>query len=105
MNAAHPTPESPDSDYQQALSAYLERGGEELLARAYELARGALAAGRSGPGAGRLHRCALRAIAAAAVGARDAAFLMDSATTFLAETLSQFEMAHRGYRDSLVAWR
>jgi len=34
MNAAHPTPESPDSNYQQALSAYLERGGEALLAPA-----------------------------------------------------------------------
>jgi signal transduction histidine kinase len=31
--------------------------------------------------------------------------LIDSATTFLAETLSPFEMTHRGYRDSLIAWR
>jgi len=47
----------------------------------------------------------LRAIAAAADGRRDPGSLIDSATTFLAEMLSPFEMTHRGYRDSLVAWR
>jgi len=105
MNAAHPTPESPDSNYQQALSAYLERGGEALLARAYELGRDALAGGRSIPDLVGLHSRALRAIAAAADGRRDPGSLIDSATTFLAEMLSPFEMTHRGYRDSLVAWR
>jgi len=105
MNAAHPTPESPDSNYQQALSAYLERGGEELLARAYELGRDALTEGRSIPDLVGLHSRALRAIVAAADGRGDPGVLIDSATTFLAEMLSPFEMTHRGYRDSLVAWR
>jgi len=35
----------------------------------------------------------------------DPGSLIDSANTFLAEMLSPFEMTHRGYRDSLVAWR
>jgi len=104
MNATHPTPESPDSNYQQVLSAYVERGGEALLARAYEFGRDALAEGRSIPDLVGLHSRALRAIVAAG-GRRDTGFLIDSATTFLAETLSPFEMTHRGYRDSLVAWR
>src|ERR1700682_4175900 len=105
MNAAHPTPESPDSSYQQALSAYVERGGETLLARAYELGRDALADGRSIPDLVGLPRPGLRGIRAAADGRRDTGLLIDSATTFLAEMLSPFEMTHRGYRDSLVAWR
>ena len=105
MNAAHPTPESADSNYQQALSAYLERGGEALLARAYELGRDALAGGRSIPDLVGLHSRALRAIVATADGRRDPGSVIDSATTFLAEMLSPFEMTHRGYRDSLVAWR
>src|SRR6266478_71060 len=105
MNATHPTPESPDSNYQQALSAYVEGGGEALLARAYELGRDALAEGRSIPDLVGLHSRALRTIVVAADGRRDTGFLIDSATTFLAEMLSPFEMTHRGYRDSLVAWR
>jgi signal transduction histidine kinase len=105
MNATHPPPESPDSSYQQALAAYVERGGEALLARAYELGRDALAEGRSIPDLVGLHSRALRAIVATAGGRRDTGSLIDSATTFLAETLSPFEMTHRGYRDSLVAWR
>src|SRR6266481_3553726 len=105
MNATQPKTESPDPNYQQALSAYVERGGEALLARAYDFGREALAQGRSIPELVGLHSRALRAILAAADGRRDTGLLIDSATTFLAETLSPFEMTHRGYRDSLIAWR
>jgi signal transduction histidine kinase len=105
MNATPPRAESSDSNYRQALAAYVERGGEALLARAYELGREALTEGRSIPELVGLHSRALRAIIAAAGGRGDSGLLVDSATTFLAETLSPFEMTHRGYRDSLVAWR
>ena len=105
MNATHPQAESSDRNYQQALSAYVERGGEALLARAYDFGREALAQGRSIPELVGLHSRALRAIVAAADRRRDGASLIDSAATFLAETLSPFEMTHRGYRDSLIAWR
>src|SRR2546430_8053321 len=66
MNATHPQPESSDRNYQQALSAYLERGGEALLARAYDFGREALAQGRSIPDLVGLHSRALRALVAAA---------------------------------------
>src|SRR5258708_17562288 len=105
MNATQPKTGSPDPNYQQALSAYVERGGEALIARAYEFGREALAQGRSIPELVGLHSRALRAIVAAADGRRDTGLLIDSATIFLAETLSPFEMTHRGYRDSLIAWR
>ena len=53
MNATQPKTESPDPNYQQALSAYVERGGEALLARAYDFGREALAqVAREVPAAG-----------------------------------------------------
>jgi signal transduction histidine kinase len=104
-SATHPKPDSLDADYLEALAAYVEHGGEALLARAYELGRGALADGRSIPELVGVHSRALRAIAAGNGAPRDTGFLIDSAATFLAETLSPFEMTHRGYRDSLIAWR
>src|SRR5256885_16784801 len=71
MNATHPKPEPSDRNYQQALSDYVERGGETLLARAYEFGRDALAEGRSIPDLVGLHSRALRAVVAAADGRRD----------------------------------
>ena len=83
MNATHPQPESSDRSYQQALSAYVERGGEALLARAYDFGREALAQGRSIPELVGLHSRALRAIVAAADRRRDGASLIDSRRLFL----------------------
>src|SRR5256714_3247963 len=103
--ATLPRPESTGRSYQLARTCYVERGGEALLARAYDFGREALAQGRSIPDLVGLHSRALRALVAAAERRRDTASLIDSATTFLAETLSPFEMTHRGYRDSLIAWR
>ncbi len=105
MSATHPKLESPDSDYREALAAYVERGGEALLARAYELGRNALTEGRSIPELVGVHCRALRVIVSDTGTGREPVLLMESAATFLAETLSPFEMTHRGYRDSLIAWR
>jgi signal transduction histidine kinase len=105
MSATQTKRDSLAADYLEALAAYVEHGGEALLARAYELGRGALADGRSIPELVGVHTRALRAIAAASGAPRDMSFLIDSAAAFLAETLSPFEMTHRGYRDSLIAWR
>src|ERR1700739_445024 len=98
MSATHPKTDPLDSDYLEALAAYVEHGGEALLARAYELGRGALADGRSIPELVGVHTRALRAIAAASGAPRDMGFLIDSAAAFLAETLSPFEMTPRGQR-------
>src|SRR3984893_16271300 len=86
MNATQPTPESPNSNYQQALAAYVERGGEALLARAYELGREALAEGRSIPDLVGRHSRALRAIVAAAGGRRDTGLVIDFGATLLPGT-------------------
>src|SRR5438270_10351238 len=105
MSAIRPKPDLLDSDYREALAAYVAYGGEALLARGYELGRKALAAGRSIPELVGVHSRALRTLASDERAPGDPGLLIDSATTFLAETLSPFEMTHRGYRDSLIAWR
>jgi signal transduction histidine kinase len=105
MNATYPRPDPLDSDYQQALAEYVEHGGEALLARAYELGRDALAAGRSIPDLVGVHGRALQDIVSGAGIRVNPVLFIESAATFLAETLSPFEMTHRGYRDSLIAWR
>ena len=105
MSAIRPKPDLLDSDYREALAAYVAYGGEALLARGYELGRKALADGRSIPELVGVHSRALRTLASDDRAPRDPGLLIDSAETFLAETLSPFEMTHRGYRDSLIAWR
>jgi len=97
--------ESAESTYRLALGAYLAEGGEALLARAYELGREALTLGRSIPEVVGIHQRSLRfLIGAGRVDGRIES-VVDAAGDFLAEALSPFEMTHRGYRDSLIAWR
>lgn len=106
MNA---TPRSgPDRlarDYRGALFDYVACAGEGPLARAYELGRDAIAAGRSIPDIVGIHGAALQELLAAPAAGVRTDDLLDAAAQFLAESLSSFEMTHRGYRDSLVAWR
>src|SRR5256885_16521755 len=73
-------PESSDRSYQQALSAYVERGGEALMARAYDFGRGALAPGRSIHALVGLPSRALRGLVAAAERGPGPADLLVSAT-------------------------
>jgi signal transduction histidine kinase len=96
---------SAESDYREALAAYLAGGGEALLARAYELGREALTAGRSIPELVGTHQRAVNALIAGTRNERRVSARVDAAGNFLAEALSPFEMTHRGYRDSLIAWR
>jgi signal transduction histidine kinase len=92
-------------DYRGALYDYVASAGEAPLARAYQLGRDAIAAGRSIPDIVGIHGGALQELLADAVNPVRSDALVDSATQFLAESLSPFEMTHRGYRDSLFAWR
>src|SRR5256886_1506510 len=102
MNATHPQPESSDRSYQQALSAYVERGGEALLARAYDFGREALAQGRSIPHRVGLHSRALRALVAAAERRRDGGAPIDSAGAFFPATLAPLEIAQRRLPGSVL---
>jgi signal transduction histidine kinase len=105
MNATPRTqPDRLSRDYRGALFDYVACAGEAPLARAYQLGRDAIAEGRSIPDIVGIHGAALQELLAGAAGARSDD-LVDAAVQFLAESLSPFEMTHRGYRDSLIAWR
>lgn len=107
MNATlRPEPDRLARDYRGALYDYVACAGEAPLARAYQLGRDAIAEGRSIPDLVGIHGAVLHELlAGAAGGGMRADGLVNSAAQFLAESLSPFEMTHRGYRDSLVAWR
>jgi signal transduction histidine kinase len=107
MNATlRPEPDRLARDYRGALYDYVACAGEAPLARAYQLGRDAIAEGRSIPDLVGIHGAVLHELlAGASGGGARADGLVNSAAQFLAESLSPFEMTHRGYRDSLVAWR
>jgi signal transduction histidine kinase len=105
VNAMSLQPETSAAAYAAALADYLTRRDEALLARAYELGRAALAAGCSIPELVGLHKRSLQSLLTRGAVGRDTVTLLDAAGDFLAEALSPFEMTHRGYRDSLIAWR
>jgi PAS domain S-box-containing protein len=86
--------------YQVTLSAYVAREDEAALQRAYELGRKALNLGLGVMDVARLHQEALvRLVTRGAPRAADAHWAK-AVETFLMETLSAFEMAHRGFRDA-----
>jgi len=91
--------------YSEALSAYLMRPGEAARMRAYEIGRDALAAGQSIPDVVGVHSLALQELLAATDTRAGMQAVIATAGAFLTEALSPFEMTHRGYRDSLTAWR
>jgi signal transduction histidine kinase len=106
MNATlRPKPDRLARDYRDALYDYVACAGEAPLARAYQLGRDAIAEGRSIPDIVAIHGAALQELLAGATAASRTDALVDAAARFLAESLSSFEMTHRGYRDSLIAWR
>src|SRR5205807_10041952 len=90
MSAIRPKPDLLDSDYREALVAYVAYGGEALRARGYELGRKALADGRSIPELVCVHCRTLRTLASEARSPVYPGLLIDSAGTLLAPTLSAF---------------
>jgi len=91
--------------YLAALRAHLDGAGEESLARAYEIGRRALGEGLGVLGLIAVHEGAVAALVRerrlSAAGAR----LLAASGAFLAESLSSFEMTHRGYQEAVVALR
>jgi PAS domain S-box-containing protein len=87
------------SKYRAALAAYVELGTEEQLARAYELGRTALNLGLGVMDIARLHQESLVKLCAAQPAIATAKWTR-MVETFQMETLSAFEVAHRGFRDA-----
>jgi signal transduction histidine kinase len=94
-----------EEEYRLALREYAHSGGEAPLGRAYELGRSAFAERKSLMEIASLHHQALHAMLADAQGASSHQDLLTAAAEFLAETLSPYEMAHRGVQDAIAALR
>lgn len=89
--------------YGGALKGYLGRRDEADLQRAYELGRIALGKGVGILDLAVIHHDALaRMLPQVPVGAREE---ITQSAGFLVETLSPFEMTHRGFRESAIALR
>ncbi len=92
-------------EYCSAFGEYARRGGEAARGRAYELGRRAINEKKSLIEIASLHHQALDEMLASAEGATPNEKLLAAASEFLTETLSPYEMAHRGVQDATVALR
>ncbi|HEY4816319.1 MAG TPA: ATP-binding protein [Candidatus Acidoferrum sp.] len=107
MAARRTTKQEPsfENDYRSALSEYAARSGEAGLGRAYELGRKAMTEGKSLVELVAIHHRALQGIAREAGKGKGDGGLLRASADFLTESLSPYEMAHRGFQDAVKALR
>jgi signal transduction histidine kinase len=91
--------------YRSALSEYATRSGEAALGRAYELGRKAMTEGKSLLEIVAIHHRALQELILEGKNEKRKGELLRTSADFLAESLSPYEMAHRGFQDSVKALR
>src|SRR5258707_1243653 len=94
-----------EAQFGATLTAYVAHAEEALLGRAYELGRTAMSEGLSIPDLVAIDAKAVHAILADGRGPESAVAVIGIAAEFLAESLSPYEMTHRGYREAMVASR
>jgi signal transduction histidine kinase len=94
-----------ESLYSEELEHYLSGGGESALRAAYEVGRLALTQELGVLGMAALHHSALVKILAGIHGQDEAEARLKAASQFFAESLSPYEMAHRGFRDAIIGLR
>jgi signal transduction histidine kinase len=92
-------------EYRSAFGEYAQRGGEAALGQAYALGRRAISEKMSLIELASLHHQTLKGMLADPRGASRYGKLLTAAGGFLAETLSPYEMAHRGVQDAITALR
>jgi len=90
--------------YHDALLEYMQGSGESGLAQAYEFGRSGLHQDAGFLHIIRVHEEALDTIVAATPEISDVRQRLDASAEFLAEALSPFEMAFRGYRAYVRAY-
>jgi hypothetical protein len=91
------------SVYHAALLDYMLGSGESGLATAYELGRTGFDAGYGLLHVLHVHERAVNTILESTPAGDEVLRRVDASTNFLAEALSAFEMAYRGYRAFLQA--
>src|SRR5467141_1208308 len=94
-----------DEEYCSCLREYAAGGGEPALGKAYELGRRALTEQKSLVEMASLHHQAVFALVSGGESEERREELLRSSGEFLAECLSPYEMAHRGFQDAVKALR
>ena len=94
-----------EEEYASLLSEYTSGGGEAALGKVYELGRRAINEQKSIVEIASLHHQALQGLIAGEEGEKRRTDLLQAGASFLAECLSPYEMAHRGYQDAVKALR
>jgi signal transduction histidine kinase len=94
-----------EAEYRSALCEYAARGGEAALGGAYKLGRRAVTEGKSLVDVAFVHHQALQAIVQELRVENRHEELLRAGADFLAESLSPYEMAHRGFQDAIIALR
>ena len=92
-----------EEEYRAALGGYAARGGELALGRAYELGRRALEDQVSVVELTSLHHQAVIDLVRSAETEQSKEELLRISSEFLAECVSPYEMAHRGFQDAVKA--
>ncbi len=91
--------------YAEALADYVAVGGETALRRAYEAGRAAMAAGKGVLEIAVIHHAALAKCLSGASSHEEMDRVLKRAEEFFAESLSPYEMTHRGYQEAIAALR
>src|SRR5882762_3726340 len=94
-----------EDEYRSSLREYAAGGGEVALGRAYELGRRALTEQKSLVEMASLHHQAVVVLVGGAENEKRREELLRASGEFLAECLSPYEMAHRGFQDAVKALR
>lgn len=92
-------------EYAAALASYLAGDGETALRRAYEFGRSALSEGVGVLEIAMLHHDCLQAVVAKSREDTTWRSKLKNAGEFLAESLSAYEMAYRGFKERTIALR
>jgi signal transduction histidine kinase len=93
----------PERAYARAFEDYLSSGGEDALQSAYEIGRTALADGWGVLEMAAMHHAALLQVLQRISGSGSLKEDLDRAQEFFGESLSPYEMAHRGFRSGTSA--
>lgn len=94
-----------EDEYRSSLHEYLARGDELALGRAYELGRRAMTEQRSLVEIASLHHQVVMVLFRGPESEKRGEELLRLSGEFLAECLSPYEMAHRGFQDAVKALR
>ena len=94
-----------EEEYASLLREYTSGGGESALGQVYELGRRAINEQKSLVEIASLHHQALQKILDEEANQSRRMDLFRAGADFLAECLSPYEMAHRGFQDAVKALR